>query len=75
MYLVWLQYHTTINGVLNVSGNSFCNNNAAFISSLSVSGLTTLYNNTTINGVLNVRGNSLFNYIITFILSGLNYVI
>ncbi len=39
-----LSNNTTINGILNVSGNS--NNDTSFASSLNVSGITTLSKNT-----------------------------
>jgi hypothetical protein len=60
-----LSNDTTINGILNVSGNSNFNNDITCTSSLNVSGITTLSNNTSIFGILNVSGSSFFNNIVT----------
>jgi hypothetical protein len=58
---------TTINGILNVSGDSIFNNDNTLVSSLNVSGIALLSNNTPTNGVLNVSGNCTFSNITTLI--------
>jgi len=44
------QQNISCMGDLNVSGNSYVNGASTYISSLNISGYTTLSNNTTVNG-------------------------